>query len=40
MQIGDTAKLEWDEIRKIDHYALRLSELRRSEASNGQHLED
>jgi superfamily II DNA or RNA helicase len=29
MQIGDPAQLEWDEIRKIDHYALRLASLSR-----------
>jgi hypothetical protein len=28
MRIGDPAQLEWDEIRKIDHYALRLAALR------------
>jgi Domain of unknown function (DUF3883) len=27
MQIADPAQLEWDEIRKIDHYALRLAAL-------------
>ncbi len=27
MQIADRAQLEWDEIRKIHHYALRLAAL-------------
>ena len=27
MAIKDPAQLEWDEIRKIDHYALRLATL-------------
>jgi Domain of unknown function (DUF3883) len=27
MRIGDPAQLEWDEIRKIDHYALRVATL-------------
>jgi len=27
MQISDPAQLEWDEIRKVDHYALRLARL-------------
>jgi hypothetical protein len=27
MQISDPAQLEWDEISKIDHYALRLAAL-------------
>jgi hypothetical protein len=29
MQIGDPAQLDWDEIRKIDHYALPVKALAR-----------
>lgn len=27
MRISDPAQLEWDEIRKVDHYALRVAAL-------------
>jgi hypothetical protein len=33
MQITDPAQLEWDEIRKIDHYALRLAALGRNKSN-------